>query len=538
MLEEDLKTQSLTIYLAKSSITDPRDLLVRDSGVMQYAIGPDNTYGTLYVQIRDPKPPRWAQFFNDFLPLDVFGHVTSAGALLVVSQRNRIFALSFGTGRFLLKPDSWEERFGLRVALNCIGDNAVKSIDKDTLDPIARHSREQTSRVATASEFGLDIEQDLLRAVTGQPSEPGFGKWVTGMDSFHVNLPVRIEDLPALLERVYEKHLDDSYQRTFPWIDHIAQVKDSSDINALNGMLVERLSKQQKENTWMAVPEVIQWADVGGFRFPGTGPRMEYLDIHLDDFLASSSEKSPLSEHLLETRIVECLDCDGKLLHKWRAYRCLYCELEWNGNAYLLNGGSWYRVQQNFVQQVNDAYRAIADCEIGWPEYNADSEGEYIKQFARRSPTKLAVMDCELIAHGGGSSKIEFCDIFTKDKDLIHIKRYGQSAALSHLFAQGLASGELFQIDPQFRQSVNLKLPRTHKLADPSKRPQQDEYRVVYAIVSDRPGALTVPFFSRINLKHAARRLQGFGFRVAKAKIPVAIHRAKLKKVKSRRRVA
>ena len=86
------------------------------------------------------------------------------------------------------------------MALNCIGNSTVKSIDKDTLDPLARHTREQASRAASASEFGLDIEQDLLRAVTGTPSEEGFGKWVTGMDTLHIAVPVTIETLPDLLD--------------------------------------------------------------------------------------------------------------------------------------------------------------------------------------------------------------------------------------------------------------------------------------------------------------------------------------------------
>jgi uncharacterized protein (TIGR04141 family) len=288
----------------------------------------------------------------------------------------------------------------------------------------------------------------------------------------------------------------------------------------------------------MAVPEVIQWADVAGFRFPSLGSQLEFPDIHLDDFLASFSDKAPICERLLKARNVECLDCDGNILHKWKADKCLYCELEWNGSAYLFNGGSWYRVQQDFVRHVNDAYQAIPDYEFVLPEYDAASESAYNKDYVRASPDTLVLMDGDLVTYRAGTSSIEFCDVMTAGKDLIHIKRYGQSAALSHLFAQGLVAGELFQTDPEFRHAVNLKLPVKHKLADPGKRPQQEEYRVVYAIVSDRPGTLTLPFFSRINLKHAVRRLQGYGFRVAKAKISVAEHRAKLKRVRSRKSAA
>jgi uncharacterized protein (TIGR04141 family) len=130
-------------------------------------------------------------------------------------------------------------------------------------------------------------------------------------------------------------------------------------------------------------------------------------------------------------------------------------------------------------------------------------------------------MDRKLIYHGGGQSKFEFCDLYTSDKDIIHVKRYGASSVLSHLFAQGVNSAELFQTDPEFRQKVNAKLPEEYQIPDPLKRPNYGEYRVVYAIVSDIDGDLNLPFFSKLSLKNARRRMEGFGYNVALSKIDV-----------------
>ena len=320
-------------------------------------------------------------------------------------------------------------------------------------------------------------------------------------------------------------------------MDQIAEVKDRGVQDALNGLLIERLRNRQKENTWMAVPEVIAWENVDGFRFPAPGLRKLHHDIHLDHFLESLPDSMNIDENLLKSKAVECLDQDGSVLKHWRAYKCLYAELDHQGDSYLLNGGNWYRVKRDFVDQINAAVNLIADYDSPLPEYDDDSEGDYIRRISKASPEELAIMDNDPIVYGGGASKIEFCDLLTKQRDLIHIKRYGQSAALSHLFAQGLTSGELFQVDPEFRTALNLKLPLGHQLTDPAKRPQQEEYRVVFAIVSDRSGPLALPFFSRINLKHAARRLEGYGFRVAKAKITVNQSRAMCTRIKSRKRL-
>ena len=92
----------------------------------------------------------------------------------------------------------------------------------------------------------------------------------------------------------------------------------------------------------------------------------------------------------------------------------------------------------------------------------------------------------------------------------------------SHLFAQGVNSAELFQTDPEFRQKVNVLLPEAYQIPEPSKRPDYGEYRVVYAIVSDIDGDLELPFFSKLSLKNARRRMEGFGYKVALSKIGVA----------------
>ena len=533
------KPHRLTVYMAKAAITNPRDVIEDTAALNYFPLGDGAGNAELYVPAPSNNQPKWASFFSSHLPPDIFGRTSSVGAMLTLKHQNRVFALLFGTGRFHVEQDCWEENFGLRVALNSIGNNVVKSIDKHTLDPLARHTREQASREATASEFGLDVEQDLLRAVTGTPMDSGFGKWITGMDALHISVPVGLAGLPDLLDKLIEKYLDISYRKNFPWVDQIAEVRDSTVQSALDELLVKKLRSGKREQIWMAVPEVISWDNVGGFRFPCvSGRRIEYHDIHLAHFLESVSNPTEINQELLNSRCVECVDAAGNPLKHWKVHRCLYCELEYQDNAYLLSGGNWYRVRRDFVNQVNAAVDAIQDYDGKLPEYDDVSEGAYVKRVAKADAKGIAAIDGKNIAYGGGASKIEFCDLMTAKRDLVHIKRYGQSAALSHLFAQGLTSGELFQTDPEFRRALNAKLPEAHRLTDPSRPPRQGEYRIVFAIVSDRRGSLLLPFFSRLNLKHAARRLEGYGFRVAKAKIAVRDQKSKLKKVRGRKRAA
>jgi len=232
---------------------------------------------------------------------------------------------------------------------------------------------------------------------------------------------------------------------------------------------------------------------------------------------------------------VICLNHDDKEMYKWNAFRCLYAEIDCKGESFLLSGAKWYRVDPNFVRETDTAFEQIPNCEAEFPEFNDKSEGAYLERLAGSNQGHLALMDQKNIPYGGGHSKVEFCDLLSSENDLFHVKRYGQASALSHLFAQGLVSGELFLTDERFRKEVNARLPQSHQF-DSDIAPERGEYRVVFGIISDRPGPLRVPFFSRLNMKHAARRLGAYGYRVAKMKIPVSEAISKKTTLRTRRR--
>jgi uncharacterized protein (TIGR04141 family) len=214
----------------------------------------------------------------------------------------------------------------------------------------------------------------------------------------------------------------------------------------------------------------------------------------------------------------------------------MYAEIEHNDDIYLLSGGKWYRITPQFVKDIDKAYNAIPNYVPELPVFNDKEEKDYLKRVKDGEPTRFALMDRKTIAYGGSYSKIEFCDLYTTDHDIIHVKRYGQSSSLSHLFNQGLVSGELFRTDPSFRAKVNGKLPESHQFTKPARTPKLDELQVVFGIITHRSGPLTLPFFSRLNLKHAASRLGAYGFRVAKAKISVDAQLALKKKYRAKRK--
>ena len=116
------------------------------------------------------------------------------------------------------------------------------------------------------------------------------------------------------------------------------------------------------------------------------------------------------------------------------------------------------------------------------------------------------------------------CDLFNKKREMVHVKRYGGSGVLSHLFAQGATSAELLLFDTDFRTKVRGKLPAAYKSLVPAGGFQPKGFEVVYGIIG-RPGgskplSQLLPFFSRVTLRRAAQRLKGAGYGVSVAWIP------------------
>ena len=135
----------------------------------------------LYVKKTNAAPPKWASLFEDHLDIRALA-VPGLSAALFVKSHSRCFVLTFGQGgRFLLKDDVWEDRFGLHTALNSVDPKSFRCIDVQSLDAIQSHTRIQSGEETTSDQFGLDVEQDMLKAIVGAPLNPALGTRMTAV---------------------------------------------------------------------------------------------------------------------------------------------------------------------------------------------------------------------------------------------------------------------------------------------------------------------------------------------------------------------
>ena len=519
-------TNKLSIYLIKEGLSEPKEILKNIDELSAVDIP---NVGTFYYGESFVFPPSWKEkFFGTTLGDEVKLKNASSKAVFLTSivrdNKTYTFVLAFGYGRQYLIHGVCEERFGLKTVLNIVDPEKLRKIDKKNMSAAPKDSSEQLSQSGVAADFGIDIEQDLVRSVTGLTKDSKkFGKSATGKDALTVSVKVDINSVKLFLADCLEQYQSDGYKKDFDWIDQIADVRDPRTLDKLNAALLENIKNHILDKTWMAVPEIVEWETLSGFRYTGKSRGFKD-DLYLPDFLDSLSagEVAALDVDLLKGKSIQAMSSvNDEVKHQWSAYNCIYSEQQdtAKNKTYLLSNGRWYEIASDFALEVNQDFAQLRDtsAQLVLPDCHNEKEGDYNTRVATES--SWCLMDKKMISHGGSYSKIEFCDLLTADKKIIHVKHYAGSSVLSHLFSQGLVSGELFLRDRKFRDKVNAKLEDGFKLQDVANKPEAKDYRVVFAIISSSKKSLDIPFFSKVSLRNAKNRLETFGYTVSLIKI-------------------
>jgi uncharacterized protein (TIGR04141 family) len=513
-------THSLTIYLIKPGTSQSECLnKLRPATEHGFTLF-DGTQGSVFTDSIPPHSPKWVGLLSKVVPNLPALLSSNASAVLFLPRKERLFALTFGYGKGLLIPGSWDEDFGLKVTLNAVDSNRIKTVDRATLDAIGQQSRIQASREAKIGEFGLDLEQDFLRAVTGVPRDETLGKQLTGKDALNVKLPITIEKLPALVDRYMAEAESKAYKEIFPWMDQIHLVISPTKVAELDATMIDRIRAEDSRGLWLSIPEIIDWTEIDSFKYRDSRSARTYPDVHIHEFLNDVGGSKNISLELVKKgrHILAVSQQTGDVFDAWTVYRCLYCEIDQGSETYLLNNGKWYRLGADFRERINEQFTKVPRRDLGLPTFTDKSEADFNARIATSFPNRFALLDRKEIKCGGQYDKVEFCDLFDNEKRLIHVKRYaGASAPLSHMFAQAVVSASLLRRDSDFRQEVVGYLPP--EFQGLIREPSADEYEVVLAIVSTSKKDLMIPFFSRVNLNNAWLRLQDLGYKVSLAKI-------------------
>lgn len=513
--------------------------------------------GRLYVVAPVADEPRWGAFLREGFG-DTFDLSATAvnRALLVIRfsyyNADRYFAITFGSGRYLLRRDAFVRSFGLKAALNLIYEDdvldgsasveRVRQVDSRTVAGNTFRTRRQANRDTTFERFGLDIDRDLLSTVTGEPSDRGeWGSRVFGADHVNVNLPMDFADLSVLCKGLWRAGRADDYETHFSWIDNLTSVTDPARLDALRAEVVRRLREGEADAFELTPPELVDFDQIESFRIAVGANDVTVADLTLQAYLELLDPEglAALTWDRLKSHRVHALSSSDDLLFSWPVCDCLFGELQDDGETVLLDSAEFFAVAAGFLAELDAFVAAIPESAVDLPDSRLDgtgkeiSEGLYNEEAAQHLPTHL-LLDKRTVRVATSTSPIEICDVLTADRKFVHVKRKLGSASLSHLFSQGYVSGDLFVTSQEFRTAVSAEIAEAEndKGSGPIfsdaldfDTPDPAAIEVVYAVVAGWDGDSVVerlPFFSKVNLRRHATDLRRLGYTVTFKRIDIA----------------
>lgn len=522
------RRRTLSVFLLRPAVQTTEDAFRDLGGLARHdlraAIDAD---GELIVGPPRRKAPPWASFLAP--------HVTRAGdldrlfnsstsAVLLIEAEGRLFAFTFGQGRHLLERDTYEHDFGLRVVLNSVEPDRIKSVDASTIEEHTMHTRRDASQESAFGDFGLDVSRDLVRAVAGQPRDETLAHRLAGADRLAISTRAQVPELPELCGRLLKAYRSRKYKENFAWLDQLRKVKDRALVSALDGALVADIRGRELDFIHLAPPEALDPLRLGGFTYSTRDDEELDADPRISRYLDSLDDPTQVTlDRLKADKVLAFEDEQEGLIDRWSVYRCLVYEIRRDDSLFVLSSGDWYQVSDDFSQQTIDYVDALPDLGVQLPDA-ADGVDEQTYNEGAAQAVGALCMDRKLVPLGG-PDRIELCDLITQNRQLIHVKLRGASSTLSHLFAQGIVSAELLLGDRQFRQrarGVIDGLDGSFSGLIPDDRPEPRGWEVAYAVITRghrRQTPLTLPFFSLVSLQAAAKRLQTLGFTVSKAQI-------------------
>src|SRR5207249_6991576 len=96
----------------------------------------------------------------------------------------------------------------------------------------------------------------------------------------------------------------------------------------------------------------------------------------------------------------------------------------------------WYRVDRDFLAGIEATIAQLPSTRAQLPRYNDDSEEDYNQRAADRSGGRFVLRDQKLV-QSVGRGRVGVCDLYSRDRQFVHVKRYSGYSVLSHLFSQG-----------------------------------------------------------------------------------------------------
>jgi uncharacterized protein (TIGR04141 family) len=487
----------------------------------------------VYIQKNRTKEPKWISFLEDDLEIpdrDEIKNTVNSFVILVRVLRDEVpyfFSITGGFGFTAINRNNLENSFGLKVALNTIDAKELKVFDVRNIDLKTKQKRVLFNKGSELGEFDLDFEQDLINLVSGKSRNEEVGTSVKGStSSLSINSDVTFARLGAKCRQILDLYLSEDYKESFGFIDNIKVVKDPDVITRLKQNLFQSLIDRETHFISLAYPDMIEYEKCSHYQIKKGYKKVETEEVTLQDFYSLLDKDIEFlnSDQIEKIKIIGFDDDGAAVTSAVSLNNFIVYQTQVEDHTYILSLNNWYKIDQNYMANVQQEVMAIplvedanflTGIEIGESEgsYNERQNGEY-----------FLCLDKQNFQVPNSRSKIEVCDLLSKDKHFICVKKETRSATLSHLFAQGSVSMLLLREYAEYKRHLVEKA--SQKFPEEGFTEDDFPYRdctLVYAISSSKSEDIRVvlPFFSKVNLLHHTNLIKRLGINVRLFKILV-----------------
>lgn len=526
------KTQKIAIFLHKDTVQNFEDCIkvkARDSSDIHTVKNTIGISGKIYIHHSIPKTPEWKATLEKLTSETIsLTDNSSNKAVVVFKYKNRYLSLTYGYGKSMLDEETIERNFGLIVAANLIDPNKIRSLNSMTIEDTIVDTQKQAVNFSTQEDFQINQNSEILKSVSGAPNLETTAKFIVGSDSITATQKMNIENIKESIKFYYDTYQKNDYvNKGFGWLNNIKRIKDAIINNLLDSKLEEDILREDA-NIVIGPNKILDWENVVGFYITGMGKSKKMdLSISLDyeEYLRYLRFKPEVNilEKLKRDKIQAVTDQETHFSIS-RVYDGIVYETSLNNKKYLLCYGDWYEVDEDFYNKIRMRVAAAPSCKVIFPSCNKfDGEGKYNLMVEESNENYFSLDKQNYSIPGHGSSKVEPCDILTKDKKFVHVKKGGSSSTLSHLFAQGLVAARLLSNDVGFRDHVNNKVSSKFGANFIKSTDKNNNFEIVYAIIDHRDKELvaTLPFFSLVNLAQTLDQLEAMDYNYSLMKIDV-----------------
>lgn len=492
----------------------------------------DDINWKLFIKAGEAKAAKWtenvAPIVTNKQDLSKLKTQSSSGILLA-EVSDEIFAITFGHGYHAVEGKLIVSGFGLRVAANIISADGVVSADTKGFN---RGSRSQKTVLPAASQMedlGIETSDEWVRQLSGRIEGDNFATTASGADSLRLSIKdFSMDNLPEKLDRILEIHESQDYKENFQFLDNFIRLDKKEPVVEELDKIVDHMLQSRDTTLSFAAPDPFEQKDVHEFKL--TCRRSVKINDLTVDEVYGCLDRFSVNQELATKVSVEALNEDSNPVdRRFKLRDYIQAEIDFEGNRYALTSGAWFRINRDYLQEINDYIRGIDDISgtLGMLKWNKDeldadeqdktAEGSYNKLVAKAYGYENLDKDD---LHFRQYEKIEICDLLTKDRQLICVKSASKSSTLSHLFAQGRVSATLMH-EPKYKKKLMGKLV---KLRSGANYGNPGDWTFVYAIAIDKVAPLhkSLFFFSKVNLFSTARDIRSRGFKVALCKIDLA----------------